>query len=1157
VYAIADHAYRQMMGEERKSQAVLISGESGAGKTESTKIVMLYLTTLGAGGSINTGGTVGELSIMERVLQSNPVLEAFGNARTLRNDNSSRFGKFIELGFSRAGHLMGAKVQTYLLEKVRVAFHASGERNFHMFYQILRGASEEQKKLWEFHEGLTQGLELPNYFHYTGQGGAPHLREFTDEDGLKYTMKAMQGLGWDDATINEILSMIAGILHLGQLQFESEEVDGVDASVVTDKKGLAIAAKLMGVDVDMLETALTERLIFARGQEIRTKLTPERSSDARDALGKTLYGAIFLWVVAQVNKSIGWANDNDIRSSTGVLDIFGFECFAVNSFEQLCINFTNEALQQQFNKFIFKLEQEEYEREHISWAFIEFPDNQDCLDTIQIKKTGVLAMLDDECRLPGGNDRNYAKRMYEYYLPNKNQTVSENTRFHAEPVQKSKSIFCIRHFAGLVAYSAETSFMEKNKDEIPLTAQTMFETAPSVLVKDVYAVQKAETEENTDKAAAGAGGQGKAKSKTVGQQFKQQLASLIENVEKTDPHYIRCLKPNDSAKPLVLVRKRLTEQLRYGGVLEAVRVARMGYPVRLPQAIFFQRYRLILPTVNESILPWNLEEGDPQKLCVKLVDCILEHGAKQIELTKTAGGALDPHEDGITRSEKVRRMQRQVKPIDFPKTDVQLGSTKVFMRKPPHDALEAHRGFHQHASATILQSWMRGMREMRKYLITADAALTVQRVYRGHKGRERWTKLRKEVASQLLTNNLRMQLVRRRFNLKKRGTIQLQGIARGRATRKLRAAIKVQTFARMLKLRTIYTKIKSAVLALQCKLRVCIACAELGELKKEQKDVGKLKQNNEKLKTEMASLKAMLTAQAQSAASSNKSSQDMLKKKQEIELLERRIKKLEVELEREKELVKGLEDKLVKQKDAFEKEKTHMQQSHSHELSRVATAAVRSSAPASPRSPRLARESPKLGTTRKIDSIDESLMMPNMPSNYVSPEVVAQHKAMVTMLENELESERKLRLEADGEIIQLRANLNGVQLGASEVQEILAKQSPVVVSRKMEAPVAIEEGNESYDEDESGEDENQATRYVHDSLFRFGQNSSRFESSSCRLCAMLNLLPHIAPQVLASFALDVVYHYWLRAYFDETPFDCASCFRCIETNANIWRSPPV
>jgi myosin-5 len=236
---------------------------------------------------------------------------------------------------------------------------------------------------------------------------------------------------------------------------------------------------------------LTEKIIMARGQEIKTILTPEKANDARDALAKTIYGALFLWVVDQVNQSVGWDNDSDIRSSVGVLDIFGFECFAINSFEQLCINYTNEALQQQFNQFIFKLEQAEYEAENIAWAFIEFPDNQDCLDTIQAPKIGILSMLDDECRLPKGSDRNFAKRMYDQYVPDK-QTVSDNTRFHATNLQKSKSIFAVRHFAGLVNYTVETNFMEKNRDEIPLTAQNLFETAPSQLMQNTYAVQKRE-----------------------------------------------------------------------------------------------------------------------------------------------------------------------------------------------------------------------------------------------------------------------------------------------------------------------------------------------------------------------------------------------------------------------------------------------------------------------------------------------------------------------------------------------------------------------------------------------------------------------------------------------------------------------------------------
>lgn len=730
VFAVADRSYRQMMAEGRKSQSILISGESGAGKTESTKIVMSYLTTLGGMGMEDQ--QAGGLTVMDRVLQSNPVLEAFGNARTLRNDNSSRFGKFIELGFSRAGHLLGARVQTYLLEKVRLAFHATGERNYHIFYQLLRGGSDEHKEKFGFLEGDTGGLELPNCYHYTKQGGAPQLREFSDESGFAYTLQAMRALGWSEDLIDGVLSIIAALLHLGEINFSKKESDsGLDAADVEDMESLQRTAKLLGVDVTKLVFALTQRIVVARGEEIKTELTIDKAVDARDALAKTVYGALFLWIVNQVNNSILWENDSEIRSSVGVLDIFGFECFKINSFEQLCINFTNEALQQQFNKFIFKLEQAEYEAEKIEWAFISFPDNQDCLDTIQQPRTGILAMLDDECRLPKGNDRNWANRMFEQWLPEKDQTVSENTRFQATKVQQGKALFCVRHFAGLVEYKTETNFMEKNKDEIPIAAQNLFETAPSQLMKDVYAIQKKETEDRSGDGSTSK--QGAAKAKTVGQQFKEQLTGLIASVEITDPHYIRCLKPNDAAKPKMLTRKRLTEQLRYGGVLEAVRVARAGYPVRLTHQAFFQRYRMLLPQIPDDQIPWNMEGNDAQQLCVKVLTTCLEEGKKHADK-----GRLDPKEPGITRFEKIRRMQHQPIPMTFPQTEVQLGLTKVFMRKPPHDALEANRVFHQSASATMIQCWVRGLERRKTYLVTQDAIITLQRCYRGYKGRERY-----------------------------------------------------------------------------------------------------------------------------------------------------------------------------------------------------------------------------------------------------------------------------------------------------------------------------------------------------------------------------------------------------------------------------------
>lgn len=1040
VFAVADRSYRQMMREPRKSQSILISGESGAGKTESTKIVMSYLTTLGCMG-VEEPEDPNELSVMDRVLQSNPVLEAFGNARTLRNDNSSRFGKFIELGFSRAGHLLGAKVQTYLLEKVRLAFHASGERNYHIFYQLLRGASEEQKHKYMFSDANTGGLELPNFFHFTGQGGSPHLREFTDESGFDYTLKAMNKLGWDQDKIDQVVGLCAGILHLGQVKFNkvlSEETQ-MDVAEIEDEKCIEASAKLLGVDFEKMKIALTVRIMVARGEEIRTQLEPDRAVDARDALAKTVYGALFLWVVDQVNQSVGWANDNDIRSSVGVLDIFGFECFAVNSFEQLCINFTNEALQQQFNKFIFKLEQAEYEEESIEWAFISFPDNQDCLDTIQMPKTGILSMLDDECRLPKGSDRNWAKRMYDQYLPNKNQNESENTRFLASNVQKAKAIFCIRHFAGIVEYRAETNFMEKNKDEIPLTAQNLFETAPSQLIKDTYSIQKREIEDRVTAAPQKPGRRGAAGAKTVGKQFKEQLSSLIENVEKTDPHYIRCLKPNDAAKPKMLTRKRLTEQLRYGGVLEAVRVARAGYPVRLYHQQFFQRYRMLLPTVQASVLPWNMEGRDAQDLCVKLLDLVLQEGEKYIQAT--ASGPLNPNEPGISRSEKIRRMQAQPKHMKFPKSDVQLGKSKVFMRKPPHDALEAHRVFHQHASATLIQCWVRGLEAKKVYYTVQDAVQMVQRFYRGCKGRERWWKLRKAAAGHMLTVNFRMLILWRRFNRAKKGTIVYQACYRGYTTRKVRASIKSQTFFRMHSARIKFKKLKGAVNALQCAARKRAAKKILDDLKREQKDVGKLKENNEKLKMEMASLKAMLAAQAKEGSAKAENAKEILAKQEEIDKLEKRVADLEKELSDAKVLVEQLEIKMENQRKESDRYKQELE-----ELDRLGRASFGSPPSPHTRSPARIAQFRKSSTDVDAFVSDPHIQLPSLGSNYISPEVLMEHKAQVARLEDELDAERKLRREADGEIIKLRAAINGVKLNDSEVDALLAQTLAAPVS---------------------------------------------------------------------------------------------------------------
>lgn len=716
------------MAPARKSQSILISGESGAGKTESTKFVMRYLTTLGSESvdSDSKEEDKEEISMMDRVLQSNPILEAFGNARTVWNNNSSRFGKFIELGFSHdGGHLLGAKIQTYLLEKVRVSNHASGERNYHIFYQLLRGASDEQKKDFGFDQEVTNGMDIAEYYHFTGQGGAPALLERADEDGLQRTLNAMESLGWDRSKTNAVLSIIAGLLHLGQITFDGIESGGQEIAQLSDIHNVSLVASHLGFSEEKLKIALTARLLTTRGEAITVNLSPEQALVSRDALAKHIYGVLFLWLVSEVNKSIIWKNSHKVKSSIGVLDIFGFECFSVNSFEQLCINYINEALQQQFNNFVFKSEQVEYSKEGIQCDFISFPDNKDCLNMIQDKPYGILAMLDDECRLgTRGNNKKWAARLYKQYLGGKDQVESDNKRFKATAIMKSRSSFCIKHFAGSVEYTATTDFLGKNRNEVSASARSLFESSQSWLNKEIYAIHKLETGQSKKGQRTG--------SKTVSQQFKEQLMHLTKKIESTEPHYIRCLKPNDAAKPNILMRRRLSEQLRYGGVLEAMRVARLGFPVRFTHTVFLQRYSVMIPICAEEEVNWQVDGIKGQTVCVHLVNRFLEK--KKIEYNIRDKSLRN---EELKRSEKIRRMQLSPMPLIFPKSDVQIGASKVFIRKQAYDALEAHRVFHQTTYATMLQAWIRSIQNRRRYLVLETAIQTVQRFCRGCDGRER------------------------------------------------------------------------------------------------------------------------------------------------------------------------------------------------------------------------------------------------------------------------------------------------------------------------------------------------------------------------------------------------------------------------------------
>lgn len=421
VFAVGDAAYRAMINEG-KSNSILVSGESGAGKTETTKMLMRYLAHLGGRSGVE-GRTV-----EQQVLESNPVLEAFGNAKTLRNNNSSRFGKFVEIQFDKNGRISGAAIRTYLLERSRVCQISNPERNYHCFY-LLCAAPEEDIASYK--------LGSPKSFHYLNQSSCYELEGVNDAHEYLATRRAMDIVGINEEEQEAIFRVVAAILHLGNIDFAKGKE--IDSSVIKDEKSrfhLNTTAELLRCDAQSLEDALIKRVMVTPEEVITRTLDPVNAIGSRDALAKTLYSRLFDWIVEKINLSIG--QDPTSKSLIGVLDIYGFESFKSNSFEQFCINFTNEKLQQHFNQHVFKMEQEEYSKEEIDWSYIEFIDNQDVLDLIEKKPGGIIALLDEACMFPRSTHETFAQKLY--------QTFKSNKRFIKPKL--SRTDFTILHYAG-------------------------------------------------------------------------------------------------------------------------------------------------------------------------------------------------------------------------------------------------------------------------------------------------------------------------------------------------------------------------------------------------------------------------------------------------------------------------------------------------------------------------------------------------------------------------------------------------------------------------------------------------------------------------------------------------------------------------------------
>eukprot|EP01060_Flectonema_neradi_P024094 TRINITY_DN3264_c0_g1_i1.p1 TRINITY_DN3264_c0_g1~~TRINITY_DN3264_c0_g1_i1.p1 ORF type:complete len:1148 (+),score=277.12 TRINITY_DN3264_c0_g1_i1:50-3493(+) len=570
-WEVAHKAYKKIVVMDGNNQSILISGESGAGKTETAKTLIDYLGCMSYSHSCNGVQKAVAESVNKKLKASNPILESFGNAKTLRNDNSSRFGKYIKLYFEKtSGVLTGAEMVHYLLEKSRIVTQNPGERGYHVFYEMLCGMSPEQKAKYG---GLTKPqdyacLSKGNQFIREGHG-----RVTDDAVEFKNLCQAFKDTGITDDEQHSIFSVLAAILWLQNLKFETDDSTGKAKIVQHDL--VEKVAKLLKVDA----TKFKECMLVKTRTKIMTQMADKNEAcDMRDALSKALYSGLFDWLVDRLNKAIKLdeRSSGDLRY-VGLLDIFGFENFKINSFEQFCINFTNESLQNHYNKYTFIQDAQECEAEGIACPIVEYPDNQPCLDMLQKDKTGVMSILDDQCNFRLGTDSSFTEAAWNAYGDHK---------FFVKPRSTVPDRFSIKHYAATVEYKT-AQWLEKNSD---------------TLKEDMQACIAASSEKFIGSLIAPPGDSTK-KKPTVGWKFKKQLESLKEELNSTDSHFIRTVKPNPQMKAGVVDNAYVMTQLTCAGVIETIMMKRQGYPVRQPHKEFWLRYRIIAPKKLKNKYP--------------------------------------------------------------------------------------------------------------------------------------------------------------------------------------------------------------------------------------------------------------------------------------------------------------------------------------------------------------------------------------------------------------------------------------------------------------------------------------------------------------------------------------------------------------------------
>ncbi|XP_015679193.1 unconventional myosin-Va [Protobothrops mucrosquamatus] len=802
IFAVAEEAYKQMARDER-NQSIIVSGESGAGKTVSAKYAMRYFATV--------SGSASEANVEEKVLASNPIMESIGNAKTTRNDNSSRFGKYIEIGFDKRYRITGANMRTYLLEKSRVVF----QRNYHIFYQLCASAA-----LPEF-----KALRLGNadYFHYTKQGGSPAIDGIDDAKEMLNTRRACTLLGIVDSRQMGIFQILAGILHLGNVSFTSRDADS--CTIPPKHEPLRIFCELMGVEYEQMAHWLCHRKLATAAETYIKPISKLQAINARDALAKHIYANLFTWIVEHVNKAL--QSTVKQHSFIGVLDIYGFETFEINSFEQFCINYANEKLQQQFNMHVFKLEQEEYMREQIPWTLIDFYDNQPCINLIEAK-LGILDLLDEECKMPKGSDNSWAQKLYNTHL--------NKTALFEKPRLSNKA-FIIQHFADKVEYQCE-GFLEKNKDtvyeeQINVLKSSKFKMLPELFQEEKAISPASATPSGRIPLSRAAVKPAKSKmaqaskehKKTVGHQFRNSLHLLMETLNATTPHYVRCIKPNDFKFPFMFDEKRTVQQLRACGVLETIRISAAGFPSRWTYQEFFSRYRVLMK--QKDVL------SDRKQTCKNVLEKLI----------------LD-------------------------KDKYQFGKTKIFFRAGQVAYLEKIRADKLRAACIRIQKTIRGWLMRKKYLRMRKAAITIQRYVRGYQARCLAMFLRRTKAATVIQKCQRMYATRKRYRHIRAATITLQSYLRGYIARKQyhkmlweHKATIIQKHVRGWLARLRYHRTLKAIVYLQCCYRRMMAKRELKKLKIEARSVEHYKKLNVGMENKIMQLQRKIDDQTRDSKS--------------------------------------------------------------------------------------------------------------------------------------------------------------------------------------------------------------------------------------------------------------------------------------------------